>query len=104
MTVDMAWVRLERCGFWVPYIYRYLQFLRCLPTFYGLMPRKATGPSALEVLDSEECKADFEKLGPLKAFVPKLLILRQGNRSYIFTDTDKLRAKLKEKGIIAPSK
>ena len=78
--------------------------------YYGLMPRKVTGPSfleqALEVLDSEECKADFEKLGPLKAFVPKLLILKQGKRSYVLTDADKLRAKLKEKGIIsyAPSK
>ena len=67
------------------------------------MPRKATGPSflqqALEVLESEECKADFKKLGPLKACPPKLLILKQGKRSYVFTDTDKLRAKLKEKGV-----
>ena len=88
------------------YINRYLQFFCCLLLpVYELMPRKVTGPSfleqALEVLDSEECKADFEKLGPLKAFVPKLLIFKQGKRLYVFTDTDKLRAKLKEKGIIS---
>ena len=72
------------------------------------MPRKVTGPSflqqALEVLDSysrgvqgrlQETRSPYG----FKACPPKLLILKQGERSYVFTDTDKLRAKLKEKGV-----
>ena len=63
------------------------------------MKRAMIGPSSLDVLDSEECKKDFERLGSLQAFVPRLLILKQEKRIYVFTDTDNLRAKLKRKDI-----
>lgn len=47
---------------------------------------------AQKVLD-EECKAYFDKLGPLKAFVPKLVKVKQGQRIVLYNDTDSALSK-----------